>query len=74
MGPAKFLDVIIYLKLYKIRNRKIKLMDNLLCANCAITQISIGPKTPLCGTPPVAGKNLNVGHRIVRTGIHHLDS
>ena len=56
MGPGKFLYVIIYLKLYKIRNRKIKLMDNLLCTNCATTQISIGPKTPLCGTPPVAGK------------------
>ena len=41
MAPAKFLYAIIYLKIYKIRHRKIKLMDNLLCANCAASRISI---------------------------------
>ena len=41
MGNAKFLYEMIYPKFCRIRNRKIKLVNHLLCANYATTWVAI---------------------------------
>ena len=41
VGTAKFWYEMIYLKFCKIHNRKIKLMNNLLCTNCPTARVVI---------------------------------